>query len=163
MHFKLWVSTNDTANWIINNTVLKNKKCVTEKLVESDANNPKTFHRVPEAIKKILYLDAVDIIIEYNKKPILAVEISSEAGTGHNAFQRFARLVAAAENNVSVAYIYPEAAYIHRKNFDRWDEINPLVFRALERVMQIHNIPVLFYYYPTEYNYIVIMVMFINY
>lgn len=152
MIINLWVSTNETAEWLVENTILKNYEYCVKELVESDANKPKKFHRIPEAIKRILYLDAVDIIIEINKKPVLAVEISHEAGTGHNAFQRFARIIATAENKIPVAYIYPEAGFIHRQNSDRWDRINPNIFRALEKVMQIHNSPALLYYYPSEFK-----------
>lgn len=152
MKINLWVSTNETAEWLIQNTILNKYECSIKELVESDANKPQSFHRIPESIKRILYLDAVDIIIEINQKPILAVEISHEAGTGHNSFQRFARIVAAAENKIPIAYIYPEAAFIHRQNSDRWDKINPNVFKALEKVMQIHNTPALLFYYPSEYK-----------
>ena len=152
MNINLWVSTDETANWLIDNTVLENYEVDVKELVESDAVKPNSFNRLPEPIKKILYLDAVDIIIEINRKPVLAVEITHEAGTGHNSFQRFSRIVAAAENNIPVAYIYPEAAFIHRSKSDRWDRINPNIFRALEKVMQIHNSPALLFYYPTEFS-----------
>lgn len=152
MDITLWVSTDETAKWLVENTVLQNYEYNTRRLVESDANKPREFHRLPEAIKRILYLDAVDIIIEINKKPVLAVEISHEAGTGHNSFQRFSRIVAAAEYKIPVAYIYPEAGFVHRRDSDRWDRINPNIFRALEKVMQIHNSPALLYYYPSEFD-----------
>ena len=84
-------------------------------MYESDANNAKNFHTMPDHIKKILYLDAPDLIVEIDHEPIFSVEVSTEAGTGHNAFQRFARLAASVENNVPAFYIYPEAAIItHR-------------------------------------------------
>lgn len=152
MNIILYVSTDETADWLVENTILQNYEYKVKKLVESDANKPREFHRLPEAIKRILYLDAVDIIIEINKKPVLAVEISHEAGTGHNSFQRFSRIAAAAEYNIPVAYIYPEAGFVHRENSDRWDRINPNIFRALEKVMQIHNSPALLYYYPSEFD-----------
>jgi hypothetical protein len=122
-------------------------------MYESDANNAKNFHTMPDHIKKILYLDAPDLIVEIDHEPIFSVEVSTEAGTGHNAFQRFARLAASVENNVPAFYIYPEAAIITRKNEPpKWDKINPLVFRALEEVMSIYNIPALLYYFPTDYR-----------
>lgn len=152
MEINLWVSTEETADWLAENTILNTLEYNVKELVESDANKPKQFHRLPGAIKRILYLDAADIIIEINKKPVLAVEISHEAGTGHNAFQRFARIVAGAQENIPVSYIYPEASFIHRKNADGWDKINPTVFNALEKVMQIHNSPALLYYYPSEFD-----------
>ena len=154
MEINLWVSTDEIGKWLIKNTILKDLDCKLNQFIESDSNNADNFHRLPEAIKRILYLDAVDVIIEINKKPIFALEISQEAGSGHNVFQRFARIVAAAENNVPVAYIYPEAKFVSRQssNTHRWDRLNPNIFTALDRVMWIHRSPALFYYYPTEFN-----------
>lgn len=152
MEINLWVSTEETADWLTENTILNDLDFKVRKLVESDGFRPKQFHRLPEAIKRILYLDAADIIIEVNKKPVLVVEISHEAGTGHNVFQRFARIVAAAEYKIPVAYIYPEAVFVHRSNSDKWDALNPTIFKALEKVMQIQNSPALLYYYPSEFD-----------
>tara|TARA_B100000963_G_C22591749_1_gene655859 strand:+ start:111 stop:1250 length:1140 start_codon:yes stop_codon:yes gene_type:complete len=122
-------------------------------MYESDANNAKNFHTMPDHIKKILYLDAPDLIVEIDHEPIFSVEVSTEAGTGHNAFQRFARLAASVENNVPAFYIYPEAAIITRKKTPpKWDKINPLVFKALDDVMSIYNIPALLYYYPSDFR-----------
>ena len=90
-------------------------------MYKSDANNAKNLHSLPDHIKQILYLDAPDLIIELNSEPIFSIEVSTEAGTGHNAFQRFARLAASVENNVSAFYIYPEAVIIKRQNSDpKW-------------------------------------------
>ena len=49
---------------------------------------------------KILYLDAPDLIVEKDNEPIFSIEVTTEAGTGHNAFQRFARIAASVENCV---------------------------------------------------------------
>lgn len=153
MEINLWTSTSETAEWFVENTILQNYEYNVKELLESDGNRPKEFHRVPEAIKRILYLDAADIILEINQKPVFVVEISHEAGTGHNSFQRFARIAAAAENKVPVAYIYPEASFVRRSGQNpRWDKINPTIFKALENVMRIHFTPALLYYYPTEYD-----------
>ena len=80
------------------------------------------------------------------------MEVTTEAGTGHNAFQRFARIAAAVENSVPAFYIYPEGKIITRKGepTGRWDEINPLIFNALEAIMSIYGIPALLYYFPTD-------------
>lgn len=150
--FKVWYSTEDSAKWIINNSELKTYDYKTSKLYESDANRPKDFHKIPTHIKNILYLDCPDIIIELNQDPVLSLEISTEAGTGHNAFQRFARIAAAVENNVPAFYIYPEAVYIQRQASERWDAINPLIYEALEKTMRIYNVPSLLYYFPSHYN-----------
>jgi hypothetical protein len=122
-------------------------------MYESDANNAKNFHSLPDHIKQILYLDAPDLIVELDTEPIFSIEVSTEAGTGHNAFQRFARLAASVENDVPAFYIYPEAAIITRQNTPpKWDKINPLVFKAMEDVMTIYKIPALLYYFPSDYR-----------
>ncbi len=153
MNYRIWYSTESFADFIINFTELKQKNYVKKKMYESDANNSKNFHTMPDHIKKILYLDAPDLIVEIDHEPIFSVEVSTEAGTGHNAFQRFARLAASVENNVPAFYIYPEAAIITRKNKPpKWDKINPLVFKALDDVMSIYHIPALLYYFPSDFQ-----------
>lgn len=153
MNYRVWYSTEPFADFIIAHTDLANKQLVKKKMYESDANNPKNFHTMPDHIKKILYLDAPDLIVEIDHEPIFSVEVSTEAGTGHNAFQRFARLAASVENNVPAFYIYPEAVVITRKDTPpRWDKINPLIFKALDDVMSIYNIPALLYYYPSDFR-----------
>lgn len=151
--YRVWYSTESFADYIIDHTDLKKYDCVKRKMYESDANNPKNFHAMPDHIKKILYLDAPDIIVEMDSEPIFSIEVSTEAGTGHNAFQRFARIAASVENNVPAFYIYPEAVIISRaKAATKWDKINPLIFKALESVMSIYGIPALLYYFPTDYR-----------
>lgn len=149
--YRVWYSTESFANYIIDKTVLSEHSCIKNKLYESDANNPKKFHSMPDHIRKILYLDAPDLIVEKNNEPLFSVEISTEAGTGHNAFQRFARIAASVENSVPALYIYPEGVIITRQGSDpKWDKINPLVFKSLEAVMSIYRIPALLYYFPSD-------------
>ncbi|WP_295939476.1 hypothetical protein [uncultured Alistipes sp.] len=151
--FRVWYSTESFADWVIDNTILSHRQNVQKcALAESDASKPGTFHKIPDHLKKILYLDAPDIIIEFNNEPILSIEESKEAGTGHNPFQRFSRLVAAVENNVPSFYIYPESKIISRAAGLRWDSMNPLIFRALEEIMRTYNIPAFLYYFPTDYR-----------
>lgn len=154
MNYRIWYSTESFADYVIANTDLRNKTYVKKKMYESDANNGKNFHAMPDHIKQILYLDAPDLIVEIDTEPIFSIEVSTEAGTGHNAFQRFARLAASVENNVPSFYIYPEAAIIHRTKgtSTKWDTINPLVFKALEDVMSIYKIPALLYYFPSDFR-----------
>jgi hypothetical protein len=153
MNYRIWYSTESFADYIIAKTGLNNKNVVKKKMYESDANNAKNFHSMPDHIKQILYLDAPDLIVEIDAEPIFSIEVSTEAGTGHNAFQRFARLAASVENNVPAFYIYPEAAIITRQNAEpKWDKINPLVFKAMDDVMNIYKIPALLYYFPSDYR-----------
>ncbi len=152
--YRVWYSTESFADFIIDHTILSTfsaGEVLKNKMYESDANNPNNFHKMPDHIRKILYLDAPDIIVEYNTEPLFAIEVSTEAGTGHNAFQRFARIAASAENGVPVFYIYPEGAIITRRGSShKWDTINPLIFKALDAVMSIYDIPALLYYYPSD-------------
>lgn len=153
MQYRVWYSTESMADYIIHHTCLSGKNVIKKKIYESDASNPNNFHSLPDHIKQILYLDAPDLIVELDTEPIFSVEVSAEAGTGHNAFQRFARLAASVENNVPSFYVYPEAAIIKRKKSSlRWDKINPLIFKALEEVMNIYGIPALLFYFPSAYR-----------
>jgi len=154
MSYRIWYSTESFADYIITKTNLSGKSYTKKKMYESDANNAKQFHTMPDHIKQILYLDAPDLIVEIDSEPIFSIEVSTEAGTGHNVFQRFGRLAASVENNVPTFYIYPEAVIIHRTkgNTTKWDSINPLVFKALDDVMSIYQIPALFYYFPSDYR-----------
>ena len=154
--YRVWYSTESFADYIIDHTALSGKPVIKNRIYESDANNPTRFHTMPDHIRKILYLDAPDLIVEKDNEPVFAIEVTTEAGTGHNAFQRFARIAAAAENSVPAFYIYPEGKLISRTNrktgaaATKWDEINPLIFRALEGVMSVYNIPAPLYYFPSD-------------
>ena len=156
--YRIWYSTKSFAEYIVDNTSLKNYRSYLQmnKMYESDANNPTRFHTMPDHIRKILYLDAPDLIVEKDNEPVFSIEVTTEAGTGHNAFQRFARIAASAENSVPAFYIYPEGKLISRKDKitkklkTKWDEINPLIFRALEGIMSVYNIPALLYYFPSD-------------
>ena len=153
MGYRVWYSTESLADYIIDHTSLSTEDNIEKKkMYESDANNSENFHTLPDHIKKILYLDAPDLIVEKDLEPIFSIEISTEAGTGHNVFQRFSRLAASVENNVPAFYIYPDAVIIHRENSIRWDKINPLIFQALSKAMAIYQIPALLYYFPTDLN-----------
>ena len=151
MGYRVWYSTESLADYIIDNTSLALEQNIEKKkMYESDANNANNFHSLPDHIKKILYLDAPDLIVEKDLEPIFSIEISTEAGTGHNVFQRFPRLAASVENNVPAFYIYPDAVIIHRIESTLWDKLNPLIFKALAKAMDIYQIPALLYYFPTD-------------
>lgn len=151
--YRIWHSSEGFADFVINKTCLNDRVVVKAKLYESDANKPGSFHTMPDHIKQIMYLDAPDIIVEYNSEPIFTIEESKEAGTGHNPFQRFARLAASVENNVPALYLYPEAVIINRRDgTTKWDTINPLVMLGMDSIMNIYNMPALLFYYPTDYR-----------
>lgn len=149
----LYSSTDNFGKYIIENTSLKNLNVTLKTLIESDANRPSEFYRLPDKVKKIMFLDAADAIITYNGEPILVIEESHEAGTGHNAFQRYPRMAAAVESGVPYLYIYPEAAIVDRQNADiKWDSINPLIFKAIFALNYLFDYPSLLFYYPSLYG-----------
>ena len=151
--YRVWYSTESFADYIIDHTNLALERPVKRYMFESDASKPRNFHSMPDHIRRILYLDAPDLIVERNNEPIFSIEITTEAGTGHNAFQRFSRIAAAVENSVPAFYIYPEGVIISRQGVSsKWDTINPLIFKALEQVMDIYGIPALLFYYPSDIN-----------
>lgn len=154
--YRVWHSSQAFGRYIVNHTVLskleRDGEVSLHDLPASDASNPKTFHGVPTHLKQILYLDCPDLIVELDNDPLFSVEVSEEAGTGHNAFQRFGRIAAAVERGVPAFYIYPQAAHITRRGGTRWDRLNPTVFKTLDRLMEIYGIPALLFYFPTDYD-----------
>ena len=155
MQVTIWYSKESEifAEWLISRTKLSSVSDLKLRpLAMSDGSSPREFHSMPARIKDILYLDSPDIIISIGHVPLVSIEISEEAGTGHNAFQRFSRLAAAVENGVAAFYLYPQAAWISREGaVSRWDVINPLIFKTLEKVMRLYDVPAFLYYFPTEY------------
>lgn len=153
--YRVWYSTEGLADFIIENTNLKLYPCKKYELLASDADTTE-FHAMPEHIKQILELDCPDLIVEKEYgtyyAPVLSIEVSGEAGTGHDAFQRFARIVAAVEHGVPSMYIFPKAKIVTRDGKTGWDKLNPLVFYALDELMETFDIPSLFYYFPSDYD-----------
>lgn len=64
MNYRIWYSTESFADYIIANTNLRDKNVIKKKMYESDANNSRNFHAMPDHIKQILYLDAPILIVE---------------------------------------------------------------------------------------------------
>lgn len=153
--YRIWYSKESLADFIVENTDLRTHVIEKHRLLESDARL-NDFHAMPDHIKQILELDCPDLIIERayqtHSEPILSIEISQEAGTGHNVFQRFARIVSALEHGIPSFYIYPKAKIVTRDGSTGWDPINPLIFYALEELMDTFEIPGLFYYFPSDYD-----------
>ena len=141
-----------TADWLIEHTKLDDLSVRKRELFDSDSNNSGDFHKLPPRIKEVIHLDAPDLVLSANGKPLLTVEISTEAGTGHNPLQRFSRLATSLGNEVPSFYIFPEAKWITRQGSRRWDKINPICFRSLEAATRIHDVPAIHFYYPSEYN-----------
>ena len=113
--YRVWHSAESFADFVIDKTILSKRKTIKKPLAESDASKPNDFYKIPDHIRKILYLDCADLIIEKYNNPIICIEETKEAGPGHNVTQRFSRIMAALENQVPVIYIQPEGTIISRK------------------------------------------------
>ena len=71
--YRVWYSTESFANFVIDHTILsKQPNIIKNKMYESDANNPTRFHTMPDHIRKILYLDAPDLIVEKDNEPVFS-------------------------------------------------------------------------------------------
>ena len=68
--YRVWYSTESFADYIIDHTVLSQLQCDKQYMWESDASKPRFFHTMPDHIRKILYLDAPDLIVELDNEPI---------------------------------------------------------------------------------------------
>ena len=77
--YRVWYSTESFADYIIDHTSLSGKPIIKNKMYESDANNPTRFHTMPDHIRKILYLDAPDLIVEKDNEPVFSIEVTTEA------------------------------------------------------------------------------------
>ena len=53
MKYRIWYSTETFADFIIDKTDLINKDFVKKKMYESDANNSRNFHTMPDHIKTL--------------------------------------------------------------------------------------------------------------
>lgn len=151
MKFEVWYGENRIdAEFIYENTILKEHDVEYKRIYP---NNTKSFTNNPDSIKKILYLDKPDIIITSGNptRPIISIELTSAAGTGHALLQRVARVVAAAENDVPVAFLLPEKVWVTRKNNNaRWDSYNPLFFKTLIQIGRFHQNPVAAFFWDAH-------------
>ena len=54
----------------------------------------------PPFIQRLLRYDRPDVILVWDKKPVLVIELTSEVPSGHNVGQRWARLVRSMEEGI---------------------------------------------------------------
>ena len=84
------------------------------------------------SMRKVLAYDRPDIVLLHHLNPILVVEETKEVPTGHNVWQRFSRIVAAAEAGVPFLYFGPYAAKKHGGETAGPRYINGRLFKALD-------------------------------
>jgi len=148
--FRLWYGESDEdAKFLKEISILQDLPCTFHKIYGS---NTKDFVRNPDLIKDLLYLDKPDVIVTMGEpeRPIFGVEFCGEAGTGHNYFQRVARIVAAAERGTPFAYVFPERKWVRREKDEGWDYYNPLMFQTLIQIGRFHRTPVLGFFWEAD-------------
>lgn len=151
-NFTVWYGESDrAARFVIENTLLAKTSPAPQR--RRIWPTTKSFVNNPSLIQRMLYLDKPDVVVTLGdpEQPVVGIEFCSEAPTGHDIYQRFARVVAAAELGTPFAYVFPRRKFVARKGGGRWDEYNPLALQALLQVGRFHNVPVLgFLWYEDE-------------
>src|SRR5205809_1861826 len=148
--FNVYYGENEeAARFLVENTELRKYKPPIERI---KANTDKEFVENPDSIQKILYLDQPDLIVTYGypEVTVLGVELCAEAPTGHDIFQRTARVVASAEFGTPFAFVFPEKKWVEREKANRWDTYNPLPLRALLQISRIHKTPILSFFWSAD-------------
>jgi len=146
--FKVWYHDNRTfAEYLIETTKLNEHDPEIERI-----STGRDFANNPDMIQKILYLDMPDAVVTYGfpEKPILGIEFCAEAPSGHDIFQRVARVAASASFGTAFAFIFPEKKWVVRTIGGRWDNYNPLVMRALMHISRFHKVPSLSFFWEAD-------------
>ena len=149
--FKVWYHDNESfAKYIIETTKLKKYNPVIEKI-----SLGKNFASNPDMLQKILYLDMPDAVVTYGfpEKPVLGIEFCAEAPSGHDIFQRMARVAASANYGTAFAFIFPEKKWVVRTGGGRWDNYNPLPLRTLMSISRFHKVPALSFFWEANQLY----------
>lgn len=102
---------------------------------------------------QVLSYDRPDIILLENGEPILVVERTIEVPSGHNVGQRFARLVAAAEERIPTVYFGPYAAYKHGGATQGPRYMNLRLFSAIDAMNQVEDAAVVTVRWPVDSDY----------
>ncbi|MEM0287012.1 MAG: hypothetical protein QXG05_02405 [Nitrososphaerota archaeon] len=103
----------------------------------------------PPYVERLLRYDRPDIILVSEGEPRLVVEKTREVPTGHNVGQRFARFANAVEEKVMVVFFLPFKAMKHG-SYAGICYIPARLFLALEKMEEIHGIPVLAINWPCD-------------
>jgi hypothetical protein len=103
-----------------------------------------------EIVDQLVIYDRPDIILlDHAGTPILVLEKTREVPTGHNVGQRVARLIRAAEFGLPTFFFLPFDARKHGK-YSSMCTINTRLIKAMLRVGEIHDCPVLPVNWPCD-------------
>ena len=103
----------------------------------------------PDYIEKLIQYDRPDIILVQDENPILVLEKTSEVPTGHNVGQRFGRLVKSVEQGIMTIFFVPFIAMKHGQ-YASVCKVPARLFLALQKMQEIHNVPVLAIEWPSD-------------
>lgn len=98
----------------------------------------------------VLKYDRPDIILWDHKRPVLVLERTTEVPSGHNAGQRYGRLLAAAEERIPVVYICPYMAYKHGGITAGPRYMNLRLFYSLKNISEQFNTAVTTINWPVD-------------
>ena len=146
--FKVWYHQNESfADYLIEITKLSQLEPDVEKI-----HSGKNFADNPDMIQQILYLDMPDAVVTYGfpERPVLGIEFCAEAPSGHDIFQRVARVAASANFGTAFAFIFPEKKWVVRQTREGWDKYNPQIFRALMNISRFHKVPALSFFWEAS-------------
>tara|TARA_Y100000310_G_C20575258_1_gene760086 strand:+ start:196 stop:1239 length:1044 start_codon:yes stop_codon:yes gene_type:complete len=105
----------------------------------------------PLFIQRLLRYDRPDVILVWDKKPVLVIELTSEVPSGHNVGQRWARLVRSVEEGIITVFFTP---YRSRKHgtFTAPCKMSKRYVDAADIMTDLHNAPILLVNWPVDDN-----------
>ena len=146
--FKVWYHDNRSfAEYVVDITKLNQHNPEIEQIFMG-----RNFADNPDMIQRILYLDMPDAVVTYGfpERPVLGIEFCAEAPSGHDIFQRMARVAASASFGTAFAFIFPEKKWVIRQAGGRWDNFNPLPLRTLMSISRFHKVPALSFFWEAN-------------
>jgi len=147
--FTIWFGEACAAGeLLVQHTCLRHYRCEFAQIQDRGEG----FAENPKLVQDILYLDKPDVIVTSGQpeEPIVGVEFSAEAPSGHDCFQRIPRAAASVEHGVPFAYLFPKRKWVERGTGGRWDLYNPLVFQVLLHISRFHGVPALGFLWPAD-------------
>jgi hypothetical protein len=140
MPYEIWGDNENESLWF-QGLDPRLKTAIVRKIGQRGSNS--------KLVDSLIVYDRPDIILLLDDKPILVLEKTAEVPTGHNVGQRVARLVRAAEHEIPVLYFLPFDARKHGA-FTSICSINTRLIKAMVRMSEIHNVPVLPVKWPSR-------------
>jgi hypothetical protein len=118
--------------------------------VEKLRTNPETQHVAP-----LIEYDRPDLMIFYQKQPVLVVEITEHGYTGDNPLQRFARAVRSAELGVPFIHFTPFARtrldeLLYSDVLTSARRVSSRLFEGFLKLTRIYHVPVIGVNWPVN-------------